>query len=411
MDKQPVKKENKLKAIWSSNAVHTNSGYAVETRDVAFRLKKSGFDIDTLGFWGVDGYPVYLYGQDLIGDRFKDVKLKVYPKMADPYGADALVAHATANKHNVAFTMQDVQTLDPAALNELNTRGIKFIPYMPIDQETPPQVILNNLKFAYKIITFSQFGQKTLANSGFTSTLIPEGIDTEIFKPMNQKESRRKFGLPEEPFIFGMIGANKENPPRKGYQEALEAFKILAEKYKDVAIFFHSQQLAPGGFPIQDYAKHLGIADRCLFLNQYAASYAADSHKIAEEINCFDAQLHPSQTEGFGLLVVEAQACGLPVIVNDCHSMPELIVEGVTGEICKTAKPWWRSLNGYVYPADVNSLAEKMEKVYLSQKNTSNRKKTAKAAREHILKNYNIDAIVNEKWIPFFKELEEELST
>ena len=70
---------NKIKHTWLSNAPHTGSGYAVETRDLLFRFLKKGYDFSCIGFFGIQGYPVYLHGADLIDGRFKDLKLEVYP--------------------------------------------------------------------------------------------------------------------------------------------------------------------------------------------------------------------------------------------------------------------------------------------------------------------------------------------
>ena len=399
-------KRRDLKIIWSSNAPHTNSGYAVETRDLLFRFKKDGWDTSAIGFWGVEGFPITVNGEDLIDDRFKGIKLKVYPKLDQPFGGDALYHHSIDSKANVAFAMQDIWSLDPNYLGQLYNQKIPFIPYLPIDQEPIPAGVLNNLKFAYKILSFSKFGQQALEKEGFTSTMIPEGTDTQIFKPMDKVEVRKELGLPQDTFIFGMIGANKENPPRKGYQEALEAFQKFSLVHPEARIFFHTQQIAPGNFPILEYARYLGVGDKVLFLDQRMATWKADSKQIVKEINAFDIQLHPSQTEGFGLLIIESQACGVPVIVNRCHSMPELVIEGKTGEICETGKGHWRSSNGFVYPADVNSLYDKMETLY---KKVKSERLIAKQCRDNILQNFDIDVIVKDKWIPFLNDLQEEV--
>jgi len=86
--------------------------------------------------------------------------------------------------------------------------------------------------------------------------------------------------------------------------------------------------------------------------------------------------------------------------------MPELVIDGVTGEICETGKSRWTSDNGFVYPADVKSLHDKMETLYkkLHEKNT-----IAKDARDFIVKNYNIDTIFKEKWLPYFESLQDEI--
>lgn len=400
-------KRRDLKILWNSNSIHANSGYSVESRDILFRLKKDGWDIATIGFYGVEGYHVFLDGGDLIDERFSGTKLKVYPKMGDPWGNDAVLAHAQDYRANVVFAMQDIWALDPNMLNVLGQSNIKFCPYLPIDQEPVQKGVLANCNFAYKIFTFSKFGQKALEDEGYTSQMIYEGIDLEIFKPMDKAKVRQKFNLPQDAFIFGMIGANKENPPRKGYQEALEAFKLFLENHPEGAMFFHNQQVQPGNFPILDYAKYLGIEKKIFYLDQYRSTFSSDSKTIVEEINCFDVQLHPSQTEGFGLLIIEAQAAGVPVIVNRCHSQPELVIEGKTGEICETSKPHWRSSNGFTYPADVKSLHEKMELTYDKIKKDKN--KISVDCRNFVKENFDIDKIVKERWIPALEDLQEEL--
>lgn len=401
------KTTNKIKHLWHSNAPHTNSGYAVETRDLLFRFLKKGFDFDCVGFYGVDSYPIYSHGEDLIDSRFKDVKLKVFPKMNEPYGGDALVAHVQATGAKTAFVMLDLFSIAPQYFEQLGKMGVKFIPYLPIDQEPINPLIINNLRYAYKIVTFSKFGQEALAKEGFASHMIYEGIDTSIFKPMDKMAMREKIGLPKDQFIFGMIAANKENPPRKSFQEVLEAFAKFNKVHPNSSIFFHTQQISPGGFPIRDYANYLGIVNKTYFMDQYAASFATDSKKVAEIINCFDVYLNPSMTEGFGMGMVESQSCGVPVIGNRCHSMPELIIEGKTGFVSETGKPYWRNLNGYVYPPDVDSLASKMEDAFnLAQKGS-----TAKACRQNVLDNYDVDKIVEKQWEPFLKDLEEEIAS
>lgn len=383
--------------MWSSNGHWTNSGYAVQTRDLLFRFRDDGWPLAEIAFFGLEGFK-----QEIDG-------IKVYPKMMDPYGGDAILNHSIDYKAKVVFTMQDVWTLGPQWLQELNKRGIHWIPFLPIDQDPVSPLILDRLRYAYKIITFSRFGQRSLEDHGFASKLILEGVDMDIFKPMDKMAGRKKFGLPENAFIFGMIAANKENPPRKGYQEILEALKMFVENHPEAILFIHSQQRSPSSFPIEEYSKHLGIQKHILMIDPYSASFRCDSKVIAEELNAFDVNMHASMTEGFGLGIVEAQACGVPVIVNNCHSMPELVLPGKTGEICDTNYSWWRSQNGYVHTADPKSLHEKMEKLYTDLKDPKKKSKIEKDCREHVTGLYDINNIVKDEWIPFLEDLQEEL--
>jgi glycosyltransferase involved in cell wall biosynthesis len=359
-------------------------------------MRDDKWPIAEIAFWGLTGHEIETDG------------IHVYPNMGDPFGSDALLNHSIDFKANVAFTMQDVWSLQLEALQGLKQNNIPWIPYVPIDQEPVSSSILQRLNMAYKIITFSRYGQKTLEDHGYASKLILEGTDTNIFKPLDQVKCREELKLPQDMFLFGMIAANKENPPRKGFQEALEAFALFNKNHPNSGIFFHTQQTSPTGFPILEFANHLGIQKNVFFLNVYTSMIKANSENVTKEINACDVILHPSQTEGFGLLITEGQSCGKPVIIQRCTSMPELIIEGKTGWACETQKKWWRNSGGFVFMADVNSLHDQMEKVFetLGKSNT-----IAEDARKNIVENYNIDTIYKKEWLPFFEELQKELLT
>jgi glycosyltransferase involved in cell wall biosynthesis len=385
-------KDRRLRILWSSNAVWANSGYSVETRDVLYRLLKDGWPIAEIGFAGLGGSPIGVNG------------LQVYPTMQDVWGSDALVSHGKHWRANVVFTMQDIPLLQPQFLSEMINMKLPWIPWVPIDQEPVPPAVLDRLKYAYKIITFSKFGQKAIQKKGFYSKLILEGTDTNIFQPRSKEEARRKMGWPQDKFIFGMIGANKENPPRKGWQEGLEAFAMFNKNHPDSLLYIHSNQWFPTGFPIHEYANHLGIGNKIFQLDQYLVAYHTNSTDMAMAMNGLDCLLQPSMTEGFGLPIIEAGASGIPVVINDCTAMPELVIEGVTGEKCKSGKKIFSSQGGFIYFADADSLHEKMETVF---KNTPDFYKDA--ARQHVLNNYDIDKLVVNEWIPYLENLQEEL--
>jgi len=395
-------KDRRLKILWSSNGLWTNSGYAVYQRDLLWRLAADGWNVAQVAFWGLTGYPITLHGEDY---GFPRAKIKIYPKMSNDWGDDAMLLHGKDFGADATFCMQDVWTLDPNILRQVKC----FIPYCPIDKSPTPLMVTERLRFAYKIISFSEFGYKELEKSSFASTLILEGTDPDIFKPMDRMACRKEIGLPQDIFLFGMIAANKENPPRKGFQEALEAFKKFQDVHPNSGIFFHCQQPAPTGFPIKQFAHTIGIdMNKLFFMEDYKAIYGSDSHSIVKEINAINILLHPSQTEGFGLTVAESQSCGVPVIVNNTTSMPELVIDGVTGEICDIQKVG-RFTNdlSFVYPADVDSLYRKMENLYNRLQTEENKIKSD--CRNHILNKYDINKQVKDKWIPLLEELQLEL--
>lgn len=385
-------KDRRLRMLWNSNSIWTPSGYGNAQRDMLYRFLADGWPTAQSAFVGLGGSMITMAG------------LPIYPGLADQWGSDGMLYHGRHFGANAVFTMQDIWPINTFFLGEMTKANMAFIPYVPIDQDPVPPNVLNVLKYAYKIVTFAKFGQKALERAGFASTLIEEGVDTEIFKPMDKIQARKDLGIPLDKFVVGMIGANKDNPPRKGWQEGLEAFKLFHDNHPNSVFFWESNQNIPGGFPIQEFAKELGIGDALMRIDEYTSLVHGGAGLVMKELNAFDILIHPSTTEGFGLLPVEAQACGVPVIVNNCTSMPEHVIEGVTGEICKTARKHFSPALGYWHFADVNSLHEKMEKLFVAD-----RKKMGEAGRKFVLDNYNIDTIVKEKWIPFFEQLQREL--
>ena len=165
--------------------------------------------------------------------------------------------------------------------------------------------------------------------------MIYEGTDPDIFKPLDKYEMRKELGLPTNAIIVGMIGANKPDAfTRKGWQQAIDAFKLFYDKHPE-SIYFHEVN-QPGGFDVMGHAKYLGMEKKIFYIDPYMAIFHAGSPIINKMLNAFDLLLHPSTTEGFGLVIVESQSAGTPVIINNCCSMPEIIIEGKTGEICQT---------------------------------------------------------------------------
>ena len=398
-----MKKRRELRILWNSNSPTSNSGYGIETRDLLYRLAKDGWQIAISAFYGVQGGPTEIAYPSHLNSQLRGITIKHYPVMSEAWGSDGMFFHGRDFKADVTFAMQDVWVLDPNYLSKIKN----FIPWSPIDKEPLPLNVIEKLNFAYKIMCFSKFGYNELLKNGFSATFITEGTDVEIFQPRDKMEARKKLGVPQDVFLWSMVGANKENPPRKGYQEALEAFKMFYDKHPEAAMLFHVQQRHPGGFPIKEYANYLGFAKRVFFIDDYRSMFMSTSDTIAMEYNACDALLHPSQTEGFGLGIIEGEASGKPVVVQRCQSMPELIIEGKTGFAADTLYKRYTNDLSFVNVADPKSVYECMEKTYKILKDDG--KKVENDCREWIVANFNIDTLVREKWIPFLTSLQDEL--
>jgi len=154
--------------------------------------------------------------------------------------------------------------------------------------------------------------------------IVPNGVDIEIFRKLTNKEaSRQLFGLNNEPcvlFVGSLI-------PRKGLPFLIEAAKkIVKEKNK-------TQFIIVGEGPLKKYLVD-SIEARNLSSNfRFLGNLKDDNLSIL--YNCADVFVLPSIQEGQGIVLLEAQACAMPVVAFDIGGVNEAVRNGETGFLIK----------------------------------------------------------------------------
>jgi glycosyltransferase involved in cell wall biosynthesis len=383
-----VEQPKRLRILLNSNALWTPSGYAQQVAELAPLIREAGYPIALSNFFGQ------------MGGKFMLDGMVQYPVVNHTYGSDAMVMHGNDFSADVVFSLQDTWVLNPHDL--ANVR--RWIPITPVDHDPVPPGVISNLRFAYRVVSIAQHGKKELASKGIASTYIQHTVNTEIFKPLNKPERKQKANLPPDSFVVGMVAANKDNPPRKSFQEVIDAFAMLLTKEPKALLYIHSNPEFPGGFNFKQYAEFLGIGNRLIYPDMYEMNFNTPKESMALIYNCFDVLVAPSISEGFGIPIIEAQACGVPVVVNDFTSMPELIKAGETGELCTVAGKLFSTQGSYMARPDTKSIFEGILRI--KQRDAG---KTRDAARKWIVQNYDSKKVFKEKWEPFLAQLEKEV--
>jgi len=379
-----------LRILFCSNSPWVPSGYGQQMAQILPRVKAMGHEVAQICYYGLEGGKIMVDG------------IQMFPRMKHIYGSDALWYFQDKWKADIVMTLQDAWVLHPDDLKKVR----RWVPIVPIDHNPVPPAVQEKLRFAYRIAAMSQNGHDEMKAIGYHSTYLPHTIESDKMKPRDQAVARKNMGIPEDEYIFGMVSANKDNPPRKSFQEAMEAFKIFNTKHPKSKLYLHISQNDPAqGFPINDYAKTLGISHLIYQTPEYEQMTEITSEDMSHIYSAFDCLLCPSTGEGFGVPIIEAQACGVPVIVTDFTAMPELVNEGVTGEIVKVHHKrytWQRTFAGH---PDVDDIADKMEKIY----NYKDKAKTIEACRKHVLRKYDADKVFEKHWKPFLEKIKEEI--
>ena len=383
-----TKPSKKLRILLSTNAPFASSGYAQQAQDLAPAIRDLGYPIAVNCFYGLEGGKIMLDG------------IMMYPKLGDVWGSDGLISHGKDFNADIVITLQDIWVLDPNNMKQVK----RWIPILPVDHDPIPPMVLDKSKMAYRVVTYSQFGFNQMKNKGIHTTYIPHTVNTEVYKPYPKEEMKKMMGIDPDTFLFGMVAANKDMPPRKGFQEAMDAFKMFHDKHPNSKLYMHVFTDHPGGFPINQYAQALGISDSIIKIDPYQQLMNTSKDRMAQIYSAMDCLLAPSRNEGFGVPIIEAQSCGVPVITTAWTAMTELVQEGKTGYACEPIRKEFTPLLSYAAVPDANKVYESMEKIF-----DADRKKMAKDCRTFIVKNYDFKTVFNNKWVPFLEKVEKEV--
>lgn len=192
------------------------------------------------------------------------------------------------------------------------------------------------LRYAYRrarrVLCVSHYTEGRLQEAvpWVRSGTVPEGVDFERFQAAVDQSS-----APTVPYVLS-VGPIKE---RKGYSISLAAFALLKDAFPDLHYFIVGM-VHEDGFhqELLKMAETAGVADRVHFLGQ-----VSDERLIALYRGCALFVLTPltvgTQFEGFGLIYLEANACGKSVVGSMGCGAEEAIANGETGFLVTAGDP------------------------------------------------------------------------
>ncbi len=162
-------------------------------------------------------------------------------------------------------------------------------------------------------------------NDNKVSILHP-AINVNDYAPenFNRKTLRGALGIDNKSVVIGIASRIS---PGKGYEEFLQAAKILKKEFPAGICF-----LAAGGKSRgeEEYFNNIMRLTHELGLDN-AVKYIGFRENIAEVLSIMDIFVFPSHEESFGVLLIEAMAAGLPAAASNNAGIPDIVIDGETG--------------------------------------------------------------------------------
>lgn len=158
---------------------------------------------------------------------------------------------------------------------------------------------------------------KLLAN--FNHYIVPNPINTEIYKVKNKMLLRRKYEISDENIILAFGAVRAVDTPYKGYRQLLEALDILEEKYSfeyPVEMLVFGADSGESRFGKKIRMKYLGVLNEAEIVDMY---------------NMADIYVIPSLEDSFNSTVIESLACETPVVSFETGGIVDIIEHKKTG--------------------------------------------------------------------------------
>ena len=389
--------ENKLRILYSSNAIWANSGYGIQGRSLLPRLA----DLETVG--GRENIAQFAwYG--LQGGIHHWEGFKIYPAGVDAYGNDIIQAHTKNFGANVVISLIDAWVMDKVGTK---IKPALWLPWLPIDHDPVPQKVIDSIADAYLPLTYAKWGHEMLNKVGIQNYYIPHGIEPSIYKVLEQEqvEAFKHQYLKFDGHLTIMVAANKGYPDRKNFQGQLSAWAKFAKNKPDAKLYLHTEPTPMyQGLNLPKLCGELGISDKVMFPDRYEYFIGLPAEYLAFIYNSANVLMAAAMSEGFGIPIIEAQACGTPVIVTNFSAMPELVRYG---EIIDVATKVWTPLEAFQAVPDQNQIQDALEDNYIDWLDNDKQKNLEEGfkASQAINNEYSWDLIVKDYWKPLFENL------
>jgi glycosyltransferase involved in cell wall biosynthesis len=370
-----------------SNTPVAPTGYGQQTKQLAQRIKADGIPVGVSANYGaptnmeVEGIQVFAEG--LI-------------KYANDSGPENIAM--AASQGGFGITLFDVWVAINDAYHQL-----PIVAWVPIDHDpVPPRVAEWCIKGGNKlIVAMSKHGEQALLKAGVPRdrlVYIPHAIDTKIWTHEGPI-CRDVLRVPEDAHLTVITAMNKGK--RKSFPEMLKAWAIFAQQHKDAYLYLHTDRWGHlDGINLIPVLKAVGAPeDRIRWVNSSQMRAGIPAETLASIMRSANVLLLASRGEGFGIPVIEAQACGTPVIVTDWTAQPELVKDH--GYIAEGQLDWDEMQESWWKIPSVESILEGLTLNYIATQ-AGEIDRAALAAKMY---EYDADYVYTTKWQPLFADI------
>jgi len=380
----------------STNSPTAPTGYGVQASYLVPRLLRHGIKTAILSNYGLESQ------KETISTPYG--KAAHYPKGYSPYSEDVIpLFYQDFMQDKTGIPGALLTLFDVWVYNPLEFPG-NIISWVPLDHVTmPPAVAKFISRPNVTPIAMSPHGQRQMKRDlNLDSVYIPHGVDISVFKPTEKIRgiaTRKLMGVPEDAFLISIVAANKANGVihRKALAEQLLAFAAFRKKHSDAYLYLHmTAKKTFRGFDLSALLPAVGLtSDSVIIADEDQLRFGYPQKELAAFYTASDILLAASYGEGFGVPLIESQACGTPVITGNWTAMPDLVAES---SYLVDGQPFWDEAQmAFWNIPSIESIVQALELAYTERRG---RDETS----IEFAKGFAVERVFTDYWLPFLKD-------
>jgi glycosyltransferase involved in cell wall biosynthesis len=160
--------------------------------------------------------------------------------------------------------------------------------------------------------------QSMLSSAIVESRVIPNGVDLSVFRPQDKRKVRASLGIPHDARVLLFVANGVRRNMWKGYEVLRAVVACVAQRLAPSRVLFMA---------LGDSAANESVGEAQIRF----VPYQSDPRVVAAFYQAADVYVHAARAENFPTTVMEALACGTPVVATAIGGIPEQISDGETG--------------------------------------------------------------------------------
>jgi glycosyltransferase involved in cell wall biosynthesis len=251
-----------------------------------------------------------------------------------PFGEERIREIVEREQPDIVFTLNDpwIASDQYRRIEDLHKQGkFKFVGYLTMDSYNWLGGIDPHIGMWDSIITFTEFGAYEFLKAGINKpiTVIPHGLDSEVFYPMDKKEARKALKLADDIFI---CFSGQRNQPRKRIDITIAAFAQFAVGRPDTQLYLHMGLKDQGWDAMGLFAREmrkngLDPNNRIIMTTNTPQPPNVPVELLNTIYNVADVGINTTKGGGWELVNFEHAACRVAQVVSN-HTSTKEIFEG-----------------------------------------------------------------------------------